>query len=245
MLTCRDYLNQWSKIMLSIKEKALIGDLTRKFSFNEEILDKRDKVFAQFMMSKESATGPSREWATLSKCGFDNLEDMHGYDGFDPETERNVEVKSESVRGTKVVTKLHGGMSWGGKKKETYDKILKENPIIVVSGFNDDGKCVYIVKFDMKDSSIRDEIAKGMKARKSGKETAIKATWTSFKNAESLEVVYYEPRYGDNVVRDFKTILDTQWTEKRKAEMSKLTRSEMIDLIAQKSKEEVLELLLK
>lgn len=218
--------------MLKSNEMDFIYSNVKKFSFNEEYLDDNDKIWTQFALSKDCQTSTVKEKATLLKLGYNTSTHMHGFDGMTPDG-RQVEVKSETANPDqgKYGKKLNGGAGWGTKNMDTYNKLTEENPLLVHSGFTEDGKCVYVAECEFNDTKIFEQIEKYAKARKGGANSTTKSDSNHWKDAVSLKVHYFAPKYQDRMTKPFAELISAKWRETKKVELLAKDKEDLVELI--------------
>ena len=218
--------------MLNSNEMNIIYSTVRKFSFNEEQIDENDKIWTQFLLSNGTASGTVKEKATLLQLGYETTTHMHGFDGMTSDG-RQIEVKSETANpdGGKYGKKLNGGAGWGSKNMDTYQKLVDENPLLIHAGFTENGKCVYVAECEFNDTKIWDQVEKYHKARKNGKNSDTKSNSNDWKDAESLKVHYFAPKYKDRMTKPFAELISAKWRETKKVELLAKNKEDLVELI--------------
>lgn len=169
--------------------------------------------YVEFICTRSD--GVMRESMLINQFRLIDDNHMHGYDAINPEDNRPIEIKCEQQQGVKTQGKLAGKATWGSTTDQAkVESHRKENPWMYVGGFDvNSGQCAYVVRFKFNDSTIYDYMTYTLE-RKSAK-TALKTTWREFYNAKSLEVLYFEPKFSDIIVKGLYDLLESK-VENRK-----------------------------
>ena len=209
--------------------KQVILNEMVKYYFNLGKLTKKDFAWAKTVLGNKSSSGVYKEEVVLSKFGLDSDEHLHHYVGGIPKENKRlwmlcfnsgpaVEVKSETFRPangkSKSATKLSGETAWGGKNDVKYEELVVDNPLTIVTGSTDSGKAAYVVAFEFNDSAMKQKIDSYLQRRKDSikktkklKSMTIKCSWKDFEHAESLKVLYYNPKYSDMISGPFNKLI--------------------------------------
>jgi hypothetical protein len=164
--------------------------------------------YVEFICTRSD--GVMRESMLVNHFGLIDDDHMHGYDAINPEDNRPIEIKCEQQQGVKTPGKLSGKATWGSTTDQAkVESHRKENPWMYVAGFDvNSGKCAYVVRFEFNDSTIYDNMTKTLIKRSD--KTALKTSWKDFENAKSLEVLHFEPKFSDIIVKGLCDLLNSK-----------------------------------
>ena len=187
-----DHNSSLHEVLLSVVKTDSI-DLS---SVNPKILYK-----ALISLAK---TSDAKEQMASIHCGFENSEGMHGYDAFDPTLKHPnplydgfgwpVEQKSEIPQGQEGL--LCGKASWGKKLEESVLKIIDDDPILSFSGYDSEGKLIYILKFLLSDCpEFQKWMLENTVLGKGIQSQSAKSSWNHWRNAKNVSLEYIRMDY--------------------------------------------------
>jgi len=195
---------------MNSEAKAKVIQETTAYTFGAS---KVANPYVEFICTRSD--GVMRESMLVNQFELIDDDHMHGYDAINPEDNRPIEIKCEQQQGVKTQGKLSGKATWGSTTdKAKVESHRKENPWMYVAGFDvNSGQCAYVVRFEFNDSTIYDNMTTTLVKRSA--KTALKTSWKDFENAKSLEVIHFEPKFNDIIVKGLYDLLESK-VENRK-----------------------------
>ena len=146
--------------VLSKEELSLIVSDTTAYAFGKSRLSDKDKTFCKGMLS----TGMGSIIKEKTILNFSDYEDdtaLHGFDGFEKDTKRAVEIKTETFSDHgKTISKCSGTMNFGDNQESAYEKFLAgANYVQLYTGMVYRGpNIVNLIKKELKELLLRDGV---------------------------------------------------------------------------------------
>ena len=225
--------------VLSKEELSLIVSDTTAYAFGKSRLSDKDKTFCKGMLS----TGMGSIIKEKTILNFSDYEDdtaLHGFDGFEKDTKRAVEIKTETFSDHgKTISKCSGTMNFGDNQESAYEKFSEQNPIISVTSFAPNGKVVATIEFDFADSTLEEEFKIYQERRQQdvkegkNKNTSLSRNYKTFENAKSFRVRFYNSKYGDMLVGPYRKLIEATILSKNKQKLDSLDEKEINKMMSE------------
>ena len=226
------------------KEKSITQALM-DYAF-EKNNSSRDDEWCELVLSSEDS-GAKKEELSLHFLGYDKVPGKHGFDGKCKKTGLYVEVKSERT----TVNGNSGHWAYGNNTAKTFESKIEKDTIQVQSTFTRSGRLIAMLRYNTFDSEIPKMIKEFLSKKKKEKDnktetkTNFKGTHTSFKNAKSLEVLYYNPKYSDELTSTYKKLIEDTLKANKIKELEEMSDEDLDELWSKNEREDKISFLAK
>lgn len=180
--------------------------ITQYFLGNTTLLDAMDDDYKNLMLSYATDNNSStiRELTTLNFLGYKPYTQKHGADGYDPVTNKQIEVKPRYLEQGKI-------SSSGNFNDMTMELLESKKDFNIVCSLFSRNKLIYIVEFPI--SVIWEQLKKPIVNAKAGKRVVCHFGYNHYSD-DQLIVHYYNPVAVEEqscLSKDHKKLLESKW----------------------------------
>jgi hypothetical protein len=186
--------------------KKNLDVITQYFLGNTSPMDAMDEDYKNLMLcyATDNNSSTVRELVTLNFLGYEPYFEKHGADGYDPKTNRKIEVKPRYLETGKI-------SSSGNFNDMTMELLESKKDFNIVCSLFAKNKLVYIVEFPI--AVIWEKLKKPIVEAKIGKRVVCPFGYNNYDHKD-LVIHYYDP---DAVLeynclsKDHKKLLESKW----------------------------------